>query len=220
MVHLSMNVKALIGGAALSALLAQGAEAGLIYAGASPTGPIATNQTYSVVFNSSPVAAALSFVIDGYASLDGQNFYEDIFSLKLNNALVFSGTFNLGGGSNSGSQFNIYENPFGATFTNLTGNGTGIGWQGGQEALSFAGLPLAKGENTLTFGYTSLGAGHAGFQGLRDEAWGIKDIKVSTADPDSAVRAVPGPAVGAGGASFAFAACLLGWIMRRRTRVA
>ncbi|HXH44021.1 MAG TPA: hypothetical protein VNK51_09270 [Bradyrhizobium sp.] len=214
-----MKVKALIGGAALSALLVHGAEAGLIYSAAAPSGPIATNQTYSVVFNSSPVAAALSFVIDGYASLDGQNFYEDVFSLKLNNALVFSGTFNLGGGSNSGSQYNIYYNPFGATFTNLTGNGTGIGWNGGQEALSFAGLPLAAGANTLTFGYESLSGGHAGFQGLRDEAWGIGKLKVEDKDvPSPTVSPVPGPTVGAGGAGFALAACLLGWLLNRRTR--
>lgn len=217
-----MNVKALIGGAALSVLLAQSAEAGLIYSAAAPTGPIATNQTYSVVFNSSPVAAALSFVIDGYASLDGQNFYEDVFSLKLNNALVFSGTFNLGGGSNSGSQANIYYNPFGATFTNLTGNGTGIGWQGGKEAISFASLPLAAGSNTLTFGYTSASGGHAGFQGIRDEAWGIEKIKAEDKEkdeaPNPAVSPVPGPTVGAGGAGFAFAACLFGWLLNRRTR--
>ncbi|WP_407185001.1 hypothetical protein [Bradyrhizobium centrosematis] len=204
-----MKVKALIGGAALSVLLAHNAEAGLIYSAPAATGPIATNQTYSLTFNSSPVAAGLSFIIDGYTSLDGQNFYEDDFSLKLNNVLIFSGTFNLGGGSNSGSQSNIYYNPFGATFTNLTGNGTGIGWHGGQEALSFAGLPLIAGLNTLTFGYTSLGAGHAGFQGLRDEAWGIEKVAVS---------AVPGPTVGGGAASFAFGACLLGWLMNRRSR--
>ncbi|MBK3665334.1 hypothetical protein JJE66_29395 [Bradyrhizobium diazoefficiens] len=204
-----MNFKALIGGVALSALFAHTAEAGLIYSAPASTGPIATNQTDSLSFSSSPVAAGLSFVIDGYGSLDGQNFYEDDFSLKLNNVLIFSGTFNLGGGSNSGSQFNIYSNPFGATFTNLTGNGTGIGWHGGQEALSFAGLPLIAGLNTITFGYTSLGTGHAGFQGLRDEGWGIEQVAVS---------AVPGPTVGAGAASFAFAACLLGWLMNRRSR--
>ncbi|WP_128923996.1 hypothetical protein [Bradyrhizobium guangxiense] len=204
-----MKVKALIGGAALSVLLAHNAEASLIYSAPAATGPIATNQTYSLTFNSSPVAAGLSFVIDGYTSLDGQNFYEDDFSLKLNNVLIFSGTFNLGGGSNSGSQSNIYYNPFGATFTNLTGNGTGIGWNGGQEALSFTGLPLIAGLNTLTFGYTSLGSGHAGFQGLRDEGWGIEKV---------AVTAVPGPTVGAGAASFAFAACLFGWLVNRRSR--
>jgi hypothetical protein len=209
MVKVTMKVKALLAGAALSALLAQSAHAGLIYSAPAPTGPLATNQSYTLTFNSSPVAADLSFIIDGYRSLDGQNFYEDDFSLKLNNVLIFSGTFNLGGGSNSGSQFKIYYNPFGATFTNLTGNGTGIGWNGGKEALGFSGLSLIAGSNTITFGYTSLGAGHAGFQGLRDEGWGIEQVTVN---------AVPGPTVGAGAASFAFAACLIGWLMHRRSR--
>lgn len=204
-----MKIKAFLGGVALSALLAHSAQAGPIYSAPTPTGPIATNQTHSLTFNSSAVTADLSFIIDGYRSLDGKNFYEDDFSLKLNNVLIFSGTFNLGGGSNSGSQFDIYSNPFGATFTNLTGNGTGIGWNGGKEALSFAGLSLIAGSNTITFGYTSLGSGHAGFQGLCDEGWGIEQV---------VVNAVPGPTVGAGTASFALAACLFGWLMNRRTR--
>ena len=103
---------------------------------------VGTPQT--LTFDSSAPTADLSFVINGYRSLDGQNFYEDDFSLKLNDTLIFLGTFNLGGGSNSGSQSDIYYNPYGATFANLTGNGTGIGWNGGQQWLSFAGLPHAE----------------------------------------------------------------------------
>jgi hypothetical protein len=141
---------------------------------------MAANQSFSLNFNSGSPASGLSFILDGYLSLDGQNFYEDDFSLKLNNNLIFSGTFNLGGGSNSGSQANVYSNPFGASLSNPTNNGTGIGWNGGRETFSFAGLPLNVGLNTLTFAYLSLNdANHAGFQGLGDEGWGVEQVKVS-----------------------------------------
>ena len=141
---------------------------------------MATDQSLALNFNSASAAEGLSFIVDGYRSLDGKNAYEDDFSLKLNNQLVFLGTFNLGGGSNSGSQANVYFNPFGASFSNPTNNGTGIGWNGGKELISFAGVPLNVGLNSLTFAYTSLsGLGYAGYQGLGDEGWGVEKVQVS-----------------------------------------
>src|SRR4029077_15272997 len=89
------------------------AEANMIYAGRSPA--MATDQSLSLNFNSDSPASGLSFILDGYRSLDGKNAYEDDFSLRLNNKQIFLGTFNLGGGSNSGSQANVYSNHFGAT---------------------------------------------------------------------------------------------------------
>ena len=53
----------------------------------------------------------LSFTIDGYLSLDGQNFYEDDFGLSLNGSPLFAGTFNLGGGSNT-TQAVVYLKSF------------------------------------------------------------------------------------------------------------
>lgn len=203
-----MKIKYIVTVTAFAVSFAANANAGIIYSAGS-SGPMSTNQEYSLTFDSSVPTANLSFVIDGYRSLDGQNFYEDDFSLKLNDTLIFSGTFNLGGGSNSGSQSNIYYNPYGASFTNLTGNGTGIGWNGGQELLSFAGLPLNVGPNKFTFSYTSLDPNHAGFQGSGDEAWGVDQVKVST---------VPGPTIGAGAPGAALGALLLGWFMKRRSR--
>jgi hypothetical protein len=165
-------------------LLGSTANAGVILAG--PTPAMATNQSFSLNFNSAAAATGLSFVLDGYLSLDGQNFYEDDFSLKLNNNLIFSGTFNLGGGSNSGAQANIYSNPFAATLSNPTNNGTGISFSGGKETFSFANLPVSIGSNTLTFTYASLAdANHAGFQGLGDEGWGIEEVKIASAVPET-----------------------------------
>lgn len=172
---------------AIATLISSPANAGLILAGPTPAMP--TDQSFSLTFNSSAATTGLSFVLDGYASLDGQNSFEDDFSVTLNGTQIFLGTFNLGGGSNSGSQANVYSNPFGATLSNPTNNGIDVGFNGGKEAFSFAGLPLNIGSNILTFTYTSLAdPNHAGFQGLGDEGWGIEPVDVS------AVNAVPEPA--------------------------
>ena len=174
---------------AVATFLSSSANASLL---SGPTPAMPTDQSFSLNFNSSAATTTgLSFILDGYLSLDGQNFYEDDFSITLNGTRVFLGTFNLGGGSNSGSQSNIYSNPFGATLSNPTNNGTGISFTGGKETFSFTGLPLNIGSNTLTFTYTSLAdANHAGFQGLGDEGWGLEPVNVSAAS----VSAVPEPA--------------------------
>jgi hypothetical protein len=142
-------VRSALAGLFGATLIASSAEANLIYAG--PTLAMATDQSFSLNFNSDSPASGLSFILDGYLSLDGKNAYEDDFSLRLNNNQIFLGTFNLGGGSNSGSQANVYSNLFGATLSNPTNNGTGIGWNGGKETFDFAGLRLNVGLNTLTF---------------------------------------------------------------------
>ncbi|CCE05068.1 exported hypothetical protein [Bradyrhizobium sp. STM 3843] len=162
---------------AAAAALATGAQASTIYPGASPV--LATNSSFSVDFGSAATAGQMSFVLDGYQSLDGQNFYEDDFSVRLNGNQIFLGTFNLGGGSDSGTQANIYSNPFNASLSNPTNNGTSITSGGGKEVFSFAGIPLNIGSNQLTFSYLSLADGHAGFQGLGDEGWGIADVNVN-----------------------------------------
>jgi hypothetical protein len=166
-----------IAGLACAVLVVSSAQATIIYDG--PSAAMATDQSFTLNFNSGASTSELSFILDGYGSLDGKNAYEDDFSLKLNDKQVFLGTFNLGGGSNSGSQANVYSNPFGASLSNPTNNGTGIGWNGGKETFTFAGLPLNVGLNTLTFSYLSLTGDHAGFQGLGDEGWGVEKVEAS-----------------------------------------
>ena len=163
-----MMLKSLFAGAAFAVLASASAQAAVVYAGPSPE--MATDQSFSLDVNGTGASTPVSFIIDGYLSLDGQNFYEDDFSLALNGATVFTGTFNLGGG---GSDV-VYSNPDGATATNL-GN---LFFLGGKEQVSFAGLNLNPGVNTLTFSYTSLEDGHAGFQGLGDERWGVENVNV------------------------------------------
>jgi hypothetical protein len=170
-------VRSTIAGSACAALLGSSAQASIIYGGASPA--MATDQSFTLNFNSGVSTSELSFILDGYGSLDGKNAYEDDFSVKLNDKQIFLGTFNLGGGSNSGSQANVYPNPFSASLSNPTNNGTGIGWNGGKETFTFAGLPLNVGLYTLTFAYLSLTDDHAGFQGLGDEGWGVEKVEAS-----------------------------------------
>ncbi len=175
-----MKITASLFGAALAASMIVGgaAQAGIVYAG--PTADMPTDQPFTVDFNS-PLAqsSALSFTINGYNTLDGQNYYEDDFSLSLNGTTVFVGTFNLGGGTST-TQAVIYSNPLAATYSNPTGNGTNCCGGGGVVYISFAAVPLVSGSNSLVFTYTCLpGPAIAGFQGLGDEGWGVQNVNVS-----------------------------------------
>lgn len=180
------DMKKLTAIAAFSVVLfAASANAGVIYPGPSPEQP--TDTSIAVTFNSgTATTTGLSFTIDGYLSLDGQNFYEDDFGLSLNGSPLFAGTFNLGGGSNT-TQAVVYLNPFGATLSNPTNNGTTISFAGGKEIVTFGDvLPVVAGTNTLIFNYTSLPPpAHAGFQGLGDEGWGIEGVTVSIPEPST-----------------------------------
>ncbi|WP_315806741.1 MULTISPECIES: FxDxF family PEP-CTERM protein [unclassified Bradyrhizobium] len=154
------------------------ARAAIVYSG--PSTPMVTDTSFSVDFYSSnAISSGLSFVLNGYISLDGHNYFEDDFRLALNGTQIFRGTFNLGGGSDE-TQAVVYSNPLGATFSNPTNNGTGICYCGGEQQFSFASIPLVAGKNTLTVSYESLGGDYrAGFQGAKDELWSIADVNVS-----------------------------------------
>ena len=195
--------------AAILALAAAGAHADTLYSLPGATAEMPTDMSVPVTFNAQGGAGSLSFIIDGYASLDGQNSYEDDFSLSLNSVEIFKGAFNLGGGGNDV----VYLEPAGATWLNDSGNLTNITWAGGQVMVT-APLSLAHGANTLTFSYTSLeGPGFAGFQGTGDEGWGLENVQVSGS---AFTGGVPEPAtwglmiVGFGG---------MGALLRRQRRL-
>jgi hypothetical protein len=162
-------------------LAAAGAQASVIYAGPSSMSEMATNTSFDVTFNALQAGAAdLSFVLDGYASLDGQNWYEDDFTLSLNGTAIAMGTWNLGGGGADA----VYLAPAGATFDNVSDNGAdhlAINWNGGHVNIS-APLSLLAGSNTLTFAYNSLpynDGQNAGWQDMGDEGWSAHNIVVS-----------------------------------------
>jgi hypothetical protein len=158
-------------------LASAGAHAAVLFSGPS-SAPMATDQSYDVSFNAgSGGLANLSFILNGLRSLDGQNFYEDDFTLSLNNVAILSGTFNLGGGGKDV----VFFAPVGATVDNVSGNGTAVTFAGGQANIATP-LTLAAGTNTLTFGYTSRAGsdGYAGFQALGDEGWATQDVLVTS----------------------------------------
>lgn len=182
-----MTLRTLLAASALAfvTLAGAGAQAGTLFDAPGSFGEFATNTPFAVSFAAPAGAANLSFVLDGFASLDGQNYYEDDFTLALNGTDILRGTFNLGGGGNDV----VFFQPLGSTIANVSGNGTAVTWAGGHVNISSP-LNLIAGTNTLTFAYTALGDGHAGFQGTGDEGWGVSQIKVTNVGSG----AVPEPA--------------------------
>lgn len=128
------------------------------------TGPLATNTTIEQTF-AAGTSELLTFTLDGYNTLDGQNFYEDDFSVVVNGESIFKGTFNLGGG---GLNKVYFGDASAFSFTSPT-------------TIAFA-LPVSADDGlyTVDFTYTSLSkaSGHAGFQGTGDEAWGVNSVAV------------------------------------------
>ena len=163
--------------AAIATLAAAGAQAGTLYSFAGPTAELPTDVSITKSFSGAAGAAQVAFTLDGYASLDGQNFYEDDFTLSLNSSPILSGTFNLGGG---GANV-VFFAPVGASVNNISGNGMAVTFAGGKVLISTP-LNLLAGLNSLTFNYTALPRyAHAGFQGTGDEGWGLRDIVVTQA---------------------------------------
>lgn len=179
-----MKVQSLVASTvfAIAGLAVGGAQAATIFSDPTPTGELATN-AHPVLdrFKAAGGAAVLSFIIDGYGSLDGQNFYEDDFTLKVNGKRVVVGTFNLGGG---GAQ-DLYKAPTGTSAIDLDGYTPGqVSFRGGQEELHVP-VDLIHGMNSFSFSYRSLaGPSHAGFQGTGDEGWGLQNIAVTGAIPE------------------------------------
>ncbi len=166
-------------------LSAVAAHAGTLFDMPGSTGEKAVDTTYAVSFASPYAGAAtLSFVLDGYSSLDGQNWYEDDFTLSLNGTAIAKGTWNLGGGGTDA----VYFAPVGATFDNVSGNGLNITWTGGHVNVTTP-LALTAGTNTLSFNYHALTTDHAGWQDMGDEGWGVSQVHV-----DGAPGGVPEPA--------------------------
>jgi hypothetical protein len=181
---------------AATAALTTAAHGATVYSGSLGDVAKPTDTSQQVSFASAAAAGELTFKLDGFASLDGDNFYKDIFTLNVNGTDIFSGSFDLGGG---GSTL-ITLDSNGATYT----GGTFGSFAGG--ALYFT-VPVAlQAANTITFSYASPGAPYAGFQGLGDEGWGVGSVEV-TAVPEPANAALLLAGLGA-----------MGLVLRRRAR--
>jgi hypothetical protein len=187
---MNLRMKLAAAAAAIVTMTAAGAQAATatLYSGPFSMAEMATDTSFDVTFDALHAGGAnLSFVLDGYASLDGQNWYEDDFTLSLNGQEIVKGTWNLGGG---GADV-VYSAPNGATFDNVSDNGAdhlAINWNGGHVNIDTP-LNLQSGSNTLTFAYNSLpsnGGQNAGWQDMGDEGWSAHNITVSQAVPEPA----------------------------------
>ncbi len=171
-----MNTIKKLAVAVAAAALAAGAQAASVYSNNFGSVDQQTDTSITATFTAPAGAAGATFTLDGFNSLDGDNFYIDIFTLNVNGTDVFSGTWNLGGGGTD----RILSGPAGATAVN----------NGNQTVSVFVPISLLAGSNSLTFSYSSPdafeGSSRAGFQGIGDEGWGLGQVNVASAVPEPA----------------------------------
>ncbi len=171
---------AFVGGMTISSLASQAVTI------SAPVGPLETDMLFTrhVAGGATGGAAVISFDLLGYNSLDGVNFYQDNFVLSLNGVNILTAAFDLGGGGTN----QIFQNLL--TGFTQTGGSAGLGLGG---SVSLSGLVnMIAGDNVFNFSYVSLATpNNAGFQGLGDEGWGVKNF-----DATAAVSAVPLPPAG------------------------
>jgi hypothetical protein len=149
-------------------------------------GPLAINgATYSETFSFGGAGSATLFLtLVGNNTVDGNNTFQDNFSISLNGMQVPLATFNLGGGGFD----QVLAAPGGFSFTTTGPTGGQITGTGGVVTMS---LPLAyvAGLNTLDFAYLPVGPANGGGQSIGDESWGYSGT-VSSAAPEPATWAM------------------------------
>jgi len=160
-----------------AALCFAGAQADTLYTAGS-TGEMASPYSFNVSFNAAAGAGLVDIKLKGYDSLDGNNYYVDLFHLSLNGSEVFTGTFGFGGG--------------GDDLIVVSPQNTVSSHHGNVVDLAIP-VTLVDGQNIVTFAYTSPtwfnSSQRAGSQGLADEGWGLNNIKIT----GNAVTPVPEP---------------------------
>lgn len=118
-------------------------------------------------------SAALAFQLFGAKSVDGfGNGWDDLYSVALNNVIIFAGYFNFGGGGSD--LITVSDNLTASTPVSYGG------WQGGW--VDVAGkVNLLKGTNTFTFTFDPIGANNGGGQSVGDESWAINAATITPA---------------------------------------
>lgn len=144
------------------------------------TGQYRSVGTLSEDFNFAGGSAAISFDLFGARSIDGNNVYQDVFTIALNGIDVFSGSFNMSGGGTNG----VTLNTLGWVWNTVTNDG-GF-FQGGITSVSGIANLLA-GQNTFSVTFSQPGPANGAGQGTGDESWALNDLNVVAA-------AVPLPA--------------------------
>lgn len=190
-----MNWTTRLSVAAAAFALAVPSWAAALYTLPSATPALETNTSLVVDFAAAAGPGQVDFTLAGYATLDGDNSFIDIFHLSLNGTEIFSGTWDLGGG--------------GGSRVLLDANGAAVGTVVAQRLQVSIPLALAAGGNELVFSYASPttfdGTGRAGFQGLGDEGWGLDAIAVTGTVPEPAESAM-----------LLAGLAVLGWLATRR----
>jgi hypothetical protein len=125
---------------------------------------LASPGAVSYDFESLAGAGFVDFDLNGFLSLDGNNAWSDVFTVRLNGVDILSGTYDLGGGGGSVTYFA----PMGSSI-DIESFGT---FNGGLGRFALP-VELLGGLNNLTFLYSGNG------QGLGDEGWGISNLRVS-----------------------------------------
>lgn len=124
--------------------------------------------SFDVLFHSAGGTNSISFDIFGARSVDGDNGYADLFTIALNDRLLFSGSFNMsGGGANT-----VFDNLLEWTVSTVTNPG---GYFVGGVTSVAGRIDLLAGLNRLTFGFSPL---RAGDQGTGDESWAINRVDI------------------------------------------
>jgi len=201
-------IVSLVSAGALFAGAASAASAAPLYSNAG-TAAMGSPASFSDGFSSSTAGkGSLSFDVVGTNSLDGDNFYIDVFSLTVNGAQLLSGTFNMSGGGDS----KLFSSPSGTIWNTVTNTCTGCSnpnYLGGTTHIVVP-IDIVAGSNTLVFGYDSPvsfgGSARDGSQGIGDESWALSNVSVTVASvPEPETYAMLLAGIG-----------MLGMTMRRR----
>jgi hypothetical protein len=138
---------------AVGGLLAGSAYAAPLYFNAA-TATMGSPATFSDSFSSAAAGTAvLSFDVLGTGSMDGDNYYIDVFGLTVNGTQLLQGAFNMSGGGDS----KLFFAPVGTVWNTATNTCNGCNdpnYQGGTTHISLS-IALLAGINTLAFNYDS-----------------------------------------------------------------
>lgn len=143
-----------------------------------PTGSYRSVGTLNVGFSAPAGSTAISFDLFGANSIDGNNSFQDVFTVALNGTDVFSGSFDMSGGGGSG----VTLNALGWVWNTITNPGGYF--QGGVTSVSGM-ASLLGGANVFSVTFSQPGPSNGTGQGTGDESWALNDL---------AIAAVPLPA--------------------------
>ena len=168
-----IGIKGLLAGMALCAGISAAQAAVVFYDSATNfNGQFRGAGTLAVTFNAAAGSSAISFELFGANSVDGNNIYQDVFTVSLNGTDVFTGSFDMSGGGGSSTTLNA----LGWIWTTTTNPGGYF--QGGRTLVSgFANL--LGGLNTFSVTFTQPGPGNGSGQGTGDESWALNDLGVA-----------------------------------------